>query len=358
VVNTLTVAAITGAMMLAARGARGRASITDAFFPLLMLHLGQSYNLLWSWGIHFVSSVALTLVLLVVIVRQEGALRPWPAAIAAAAILLLPLTGAGGLMMVVALTPWLIASAWFGSRTRRAHEPSWPIAVLRIAILGAAIEGLLYFVGYEEQEPWASGRATVFVSLKAAAQLLAYAFGPYAAKSWTASVLCVAAVLIPSAALAVIAVIRTDGAARVRALGLCLFGAGMVVLAPAIGWGRGAFGLHYRYVLLTTPALCWAYLLWEIHGRPIPRRVVQWALFLGLAAVLPQNAYWWGIWQADWKATHAAAVLRDIDDGLTSAALADRHAQFLLPWDKQQLVERIDMLRAARIGPWARVAGP
>ncbi len=157
VFNTLVVATITAAMILTARNIRGRASITDVFFPLLMMHLGHSYNLLWSWGIHYVSSVALTIVLLVVIVRQEGALRPWPAAFAVAAILLLPLTGAVGLMMDAVLAPWLLASARLGSRVRRAHEPLWPTVILWIAAVGAALEGVLYFVGYEAQEPWASG---------------------------------------------------------------------------------------------------------------------------------------------------------------------------------------------------------
>jgi hypothetical protein len=355
--NTVIVAGVTAAMMSTARQIRGRAAVTDVVFPLVMLHLGNSAHMLWAWGIQFVSTVALAVVMLVVIARQAGPLRPGPAALAAAALLLLPLTGAQGLIMAGALAPWVLACAWFGSRARRADESWWPPAILAIAVLGSVAEALLYFVGLVH-ESWASEPPGVAVAVKTAAKVLAYGFGPMAARWWPISVPGIAAVLFSSGALALVAVAREGGGARLRALGLCAFGAGLAALALAIGWGRGAFGIHHRYVLLAALGLCWAYFVWELYAKPAPRWITQWALVLVLVAVLPSTTYWYGIWVGDWHQTQARAVLRDIDAGMTPRQLADRHGDYFGASHKPHLAERIDMLRRARIEPWARVAAP
>jgi hypothetical protein len=51
-------------------------------------------------------------------------------------------------------------------------------------------------------------------------------------------------------------------------------------------------------------------------------------------------------------------VERDIDAGVTAEQLADRHGDFLMHWDHDELVRRIEFLREAGIGPVARVRPP
>src|SRR3990172_4597303 len=55
VFDTLALGAVAAAMILVARSLRdGRTSVADAFFPLLLLHLGNWDNLVWGWQIQFV----------------------------------------------------------------------------------------------------------------------------------------------------------------------------------------------------------------------------------------------------------------------------------------------------------------
>jgi hypothetical protein len=53
-------------------------------------------------------------------------------------------------------------------------------------------------------------------------------------------------------------------------MGLLLFLGAFTSLALAVGWGRsgdGPFvGFQSRYALLATPALCGAYLAWEVYA--------------------------------------------------------------------------------------------
>src|SRR5262249_51545051 len=76
VLSTLVVAAASAALILLMRRLRGRTSIADAFFPLVLMHLGHWENLLWSWQIQFVMSVGLVIGVLVVVAGASGPLSP------------------------------------------------------------------------------------------------------------------------------------------------------------------------------------------------------------------------------------------------------------------------------------------
>ena len=69
--DALALGAVAAGMILVARALRGgRTSVADAFFPLLLLHLGNWDNLVWGWQIQFVLPTALACAFLLVIVAR------------------------------------------------------------------------------------------------------------------------------------------------------------------------------------------------------------------------------------------------------------------------------------------------
>ncbi len=73
VFNALALSALAAAMVVAVRELRGgRTVLIDAFFPIVLLHLGHWPNLVWGWQIQYVLSVVLTGMLLLPVVRAPA----------------------------------------------------------------------------------------------------------------------------------------------------------------------------------------------------------------------------------------------------------------------------------------------
>src|SRR5690606_20336213 len=85
VFNILAIGAVAGAMVLAAQRLRGgRTRLTDAFFPIALLHLCHWENLLWSWQLSQVVPTLLACVLLLVFVTERDLSAPRPVALVGA----------------------------------------------------------------------------------------------------------------------------------------------------------------------------------------------------------------------------------------------------------------------------------
>ncbi|MCI0354869.1 MAG: hypothetical protein L0099_07515, partial [Acidobacteria bacterium] len=65
--NVISTALLALALAVAARRLRGRWSVTDAFFPLLLLNWGQGVNFIWGWQVEFYLSTVLAGIVLLVI---------------------------------------------------------------------------------------------------------------------------------------------------------------------------------------------------------------------------------------------------------------------------------------------------
>ena len=364
VANTLIMAAVAAAMIRTARRLRGdRTSVTDAFFPLALLHLGHWENLVWGWQLQFVLSTALVCTLLLVVVRDASPpLAPGRALVAALALLVLPLCGANGLIFALAMAPW---GLWVGVRQGRRRGDAaagarageaWAGRVLAAASVLAVLLVGLYFVGYERPS-WVPPNPGRRASLETALHFAAMALGPFASRAWQWIALGVVALLLPVGVLVARAAWRERGPERDRALGLFFFGGGTLVLTLAMGWGRAASvptqGMPDRYALLATPALCAAYFVALLYAPRVAARAVQWTLLAALAAVLPGNVREGLSWR-DWYVSGASAVERDIAAGVPRLELARRHRQYLLHWNESMLADRIAMLRAAGTGPFHR----
>jgi hypothetical protein len=110
IANTLMLGGLSLAMILTARRLRGgRTRVADAFFPLALLHLGHWENMVWGWQLQFVISTVLVCIWLLVIVRERLPLRPKIAVTAGLTVMLLPLSGANGLLLTPFVALWLAA---------------------------------------------------------------------------------------------------------------------------------------------------------------------------------------------------------------------------------------------------------
>jgi hypothetical protein len=352
VFNVLALAAVAATMILAARALRhGETRPSDAFFPLLLLHLGNWDNLVWGWQIQFVLPTVLACILLLIIIAPATVRSRGVSVAGALALICLPLSGANGLVLTPALAAWFAYTAW--TRRREAPSDRWAGSWLPGgAALIAALLCVVYFVGYQSS-PWNEPSPGLLASLQTSGKFLALSVGPAAASSWL-----IFGVLV---SLIMMICLVTLGAARrhwndeqLRILGLLAFFASVAVLALAVGWGRAgraaATGrMPSRYVLLAAPGLCAAYFTLLLFGNQWLRRAGPAALAILLALLFPFNTHL-GLGRRQWFGAGMAAFERDLASGASPEVLARRHHGFLLHWDEPLMVSSIRMLHDAGIG--------
>lgn len=353
VLDTLAVAALAAVMILVARRLRGgRTGLADVFFPLLLLQLGNWDNLVWGWQIQFVLPTVLAGVLLVVIAARPFSPAPRATAVAALALIGLPLSGANGLVFTPTLAAWLAYATWPRGATKPSRPNHWlPVGAAAIAVCLCAA----YFIGYESS-PWNQASPGPGATLTTTGKFLALSLGPAAAKRW---LLCggVAGLAFLVAIGLLIASYPRNREERLRILGLLAFFSAAAVLALAIGWGRAgraaATGrMPTRYVLLAAPGLCAVYFTGLLYGTAWTRRLFTGVLAAVLTLLFPFNTRV-GFERRAWFEAGFASFERDLHAGAPSEVLADRHHDFMLHWDESLMAVSIQRLHDARIGPFA-----
>jgi hypothetical protein len=370
--NAMVLAALAAAMLLIVRRLRGgRTRYVDAFFPLVVLHLGQMENVLWSWQIQFVVSAAVIVSLLLILVAARMPLSWSPALALGALLAALPLTGASGLPFVVPLVGGVAAFVWSGPlMDRRGTASHRRAGVLLCLGAGAALViTALYFVGYERPS-WTPENPGIVPTAKTTARFVAMGLGPaYNSGQFVTmglgptynalSALFVAGIIGSAFVVLVHRVLhgRQDPERR-RATALIGFLVGSVLLALSIGYGRAAlvprYGLPDRYALIAMPAMVAAWFAWERYGPARARVWVHGTILAALLVLLPFNIERGRQWR-DYYSTGMAAVEHDLDTGVPKAELVKRDGVFLMHWDPEGLARGMHMLRAERIGPFARL---
>jgi hypothetical protein len=359
--NITALSAISYAMIRVAQAVRGgRTKFADAFFPIVLLHLGNWENLFWSWQFSFVFPTALVCTVLLVLVSPQNLSAPGSAVIAGICLMLLPLCGANGLLFLPFLAPWFI---YYGFVRWRAVKTSGGRGGDGGFLIGSALVALLivglYLIGYE-RPAWTPPNPGIGKSLKAAAQFSALGFGPVARSFWKMSVIAAIGILLPSAGVAVLGVLRHHGPERRRSLGVLVFFCSVAVFALAMGWARAGVIPIYgswpiRYVLLAVPAFCTVFFVWELYGPEKLRTVVQSGLLIGMCLLIPFNTTH-GFWWRDWYLKCVDAIERDLAAGIPRSVLAKRHQEFLFhSIEPSELDGRIRMLQEAGIGPFAQL---
>lgn len=351
VFDTLALAALAAGMILVARRLRGRTSLADAFFPLLMLHLGNWDNLLWAWQIQFVLPTVLAGTVLLAIVARPTLATPWTACGGGLALVCLPLSGANGLLLAPPLAAWFIWQTWAGR-----GEPGAPAAFRRAAGLAGCLTLLLcglYFMGYESS-PWNAPSPGPGATLVTAGKFLGLSLGPVAAHAWLLFGGAVAFVFLCALVAAVLAL--ENPADRRRALGVLAFLAAALAMALAVGWGRAGRAaetgrMPSRYVLLAAPGMCAAYFALLLYGTARSRRLLPLGLAILAALLFPLNTRE-GLKRRDWFGAGMRAFEEDLDAGASAAALAREHHPFLLHWDEPLMVTGLRQLHEAGVGPF------
>lgn len=357
--NTVMVATLCLAMILTARLLRGgQTRLADAFFPLVLLHLGHWENMVWGWQIQFVISTILVGMWLLIIVQERWPLSPKAAVTAGLILILLPLSGANGIIFSLFVAFWLAAGTLL---YRREMTARW-LAPLLSACVGVSIALTgLYFVGYVHP-PWAPPNPGLGPTIVTGVRFVGMAFGPVGAgkiyPKWiTGGLTCAVAFLLLASSIIPLRRGLCDNrttSERSRAFGLLVFAAATVTFVLVMAWGRAGwvpdFGMPDRYALLSVPALCAAYFVWILYGRETIRDDIATVFAIAALAALPFNLLE-GYRYGEGYVIGMQAFERDLSNGLSWPELADRHYQFLFRWDHDGLIERMRMLHNARIGP-------
>lgn len=282
--NAVALSLISAAMIAAARRMRGRLSYCDAFFPLALLHWGQGRNLAEGFTINLVLPAVLGGVVLAVVsgCRRGQSLRA--CTVVGACLLLLPLCGAVGLLMVGPMALWLLYCA---RHYRREGRPAAGAAVALLGVAALALTGL-YFVGYESKHAEPPGAWPV---VRTTLQFVSASLGVGGRLAWPFSAIGVVGLGVATMALLARAWRRRIDRARV--FGLLMFGCSLALLAAGIGWGRAflsdAAGFANRYVTFAAPILCFAYFTWERYSRGTARAVVTMGLLVLVSLLVGFN---------------------------------------------------------------------
>jgi hypothetical protein len=326
--NILVLGAISFAMICVAKAKRGQQTLSDGFFPLLMLSWGHYENLLWSWQVTQVIPVVIVSALLLVIVI-DGCHLSFPRAIAVGLlVLLLPLCGVPGLVYVPAFAMWL---TFVAHTFRSSTEPhgNYRGLILLGFVIAAVSEIGLYLVGYQE-----AGRHVVQFdlreSLRTSVQFLTSGFGPGGERFWPYSGWAMLLVLLFTVAVLFLEVWRKGVSNASHARGLICFLVAVGTLALSVGLGRQGFGFTGRYFLIATPGLCCVYYAWAIVKRSFVSSAVPVLLFVLVALLTPINARAGLDYGRDYS-NRMESFRRDLLVGAPVSALLARHASALCP---------------------------
>ncbi|MCO5195855.1 MAG: hypothetical protein M9930_21565 [Anaerolineae bacterium] len=352
--NIATLALLAAAMMLAARRIRGYSHIADVFFPLLILHAGNWENLFWTWQLSFVVSIELVAVYLLILVLRPAMDRPIVALAAGVILLLLPLTGATGLLFVPLLAIWNAVCGW---RQWRKKGSALTIGLLWGASVTAGMVTLLYFVGYVHP-PWNPPNPGLLPSIVAAMQFLVLGWGPAAIPGWAVAFIVSAALVALTFGWLLLQLRRLNEPNRHQAIGILVFLSNMALFTVAMGYGRAAHIQRdnfwpLRYVLLSALTLCAVYFCWLIFGRLRWQMWIPTVMAVIIAAALVPN-HLLGLRWGDWYRDGMLAIENDIAAGTPVNIIAERHQEFLIHWwEPPQVEAKIRMLHAAGISEFA-----
>jgi hypothetical protein len=339
--------ALSLAMMLTARRLRGRTSIVDVFFPLLLLSVGNCATCLVTLA-HVLEGVIPCLALAVVLVNA-GNLTWKSTVLFGTCLLVLPLCGSGAVAYVPAFVFVLLSAAVI--RIRSGTPGMKRDAGLMFGFAAAAVcLVVLYFHGLEPRDlprqlPSVGSNFFGFFAMSVGAG------GRYAWQAVSAMVL----LFVVLAAGVLVRRLFSDTRNRLRAFALLGFLSSTVVVAFAVAWSRACLGpgaaLAYRFTVLATPVLCAAFFAFQLCERRSLGLGLQIALLALVIVVFPRNVQL-GMQAGGHEKAVSERVLRDVRRGVEPSRLAARN-RGLFPFQVPQwTAKRLEMLMHAEIEPF------
>ncbi|MBV9480026.1 MAG: hypothetical protein JO249_04630 [Acidobacteria bacterium] len=354
IANAVALGGLCLATILIARRLRGgQTRLADVFFPLVFLHLGHFENIFRGWQLQFIISASLACVWLLIIVDSRWPLSSKVAVIAGITLVLLPLSGGGGMIFTPFVVLWITAGVLL---FRKSMTARWIIPFEAACVFISIVLVIVYFVGYEFVTQTNPGVVAIII---ASARFVGMALGPAgAAKSITGVLFCGVAFLLLASMIIPLryGLLNTCPAERFRAFGLLIFAGAMATSTLAIGWGRAHWGEQDRYALISAPGLCAVYFAWILYGSESMRNRVTIIFAIAMLIALPFNIRR-GIFYREVYVAGMQAFEQDLRGGMSVKELAERHQKFLFGWvPLEQLVGEMRMLHQARMGPWKGTA--
>jgi hypothetical protein len=353
-VDLALLSGLAAALIAAARRLRGSTRAADAFFPLVLLSVGQHENLLWAVQVNFVLPVCLQGAALVLVAGAGEQLSVRRATAAGCCAVALPLCGMQGLVIGATLAAWLTYAGWRGGRA------AVVAAGFALATAGVVVA---YRVGYQPPVHETAPRLDAGAA-RYALRMLAVGWGPAAEEltpdeptPWPSPVGVATLALL---GLTIVRLVRAarDPRDRLAATGLLTLLAGLLVLAGGIAYGRAAFSggaVVNRYVTLMAPALCGCYLAWVRFGPPPAAGVIAGGMFLAAVAFAWPNAQA-GLTAGRDKLLVHSSIERDVYRGVPASVLAEQYGWFLFPFDHGQVPPAFAALRDRGVSPFHRLA--
>jgi hypothetical protein len=360
--NIILLGLLAAAFILAARKLRnGRSIFADTLFPIALLSLGNWENLYWSWQVTQVATIALTCILLLLIVTINEKMQPVAMIAAGAVLILLPLSGATGLLWLPISLLFFTYYGWHcrqeapkGSRTRRAAE------FLLLAVVVSLLITSIYLVGLRQPE-WMPPNPGILPSLYAVMQFLALGIGPIARSAWFPAIAITLLIFVSTAVILAHAGYRFLGTKEeMRVMGLLAFFGNGLFFALATGFGRaGVIGSRpgwmmwpIRYAQFVAPLLFTAYFAWLLY---LPRRFAKLtatALALLLLLLIPLNtviAYGWHFSTSE----RDEQIMAHIRAGVPTEDIATKFRDYLWSWAAPgQLEENLRWLKDGGFPPF------
>ena len=349
--NAAMMSAAAAAMLLLARKVRGSTRITDSVLPLSILSMSQSETLTIGFALNLILTAWISYELIAMTILA-GRRSPGVLAVKFGLILvLLPLVGGSGLVMVPPLALWLIGFLfrgwWSGSEPGRAAKA---IGVGLLTATSALVA--LYLSSYVKptHHPSAPSLAAVLsTTLQCLSVLISPDLGPY----WKAAGLLVASLSVVTLLRLTIVGVQVP-TERPRAIGLIaiilsLLGTSVAVGVSRSGLGYGS-GLADRYVTIMAPLLSTIYMAWLTYV-PARRRQSYFAgllvLFVLMVPLNCQNAMHRG------RAVRRVEqhVVRSLKIKVPASLIASQACPGLYP-SQDDIYKSFRMLKTARIGPY------
>ncbi len=355
-ISVLAVGAVAFAMLWTARRLRGRLSFSDCFFPLALLNFGQGINFFWWWVFNHILAPLMACSLLLILLLGGKQPTAKSAVLAGTCLVLLALSGPGGLPYVLALAIWLSYRAvGYWRSPSEPHATRDCLLVMGVTLLAVTLVGL-YFVGLAVGRLDVSLRSTLETSI----QVLSISLGPAVRPYWRLAGSALLTLLLLSVAVLVLAWLK-EPEERPRALGLLLFIGGTAALLLAVGRARGARGgenaLSGIYLNMALPALCCVYFIWILYGKPRIKSLVQMGLFAATCFFFSTNSaigFWWG----KNHNLQGRAFEQDLRAGVPPFILAERHVVFLDPStnDIEGMTLRLRQMQQAGVSQFRHMA--
>jgi len=352
-VNIAILAACAAGLIHFMRRLRGYTDYTDAFFPLLMLHLGQAENLIWAFQITFVFGTGLA-ILILCLLATPGRLSFRSGMLLASCAVLCPLVGGNGLGLVPAVFLCVLVVAWEswqGSPKQRRQA----VGILALGVVSVVVAAL-YFVRYTRpaKHPF---NPNIDAMLQGALRIMGMGLGA-ATKLYWPQIKTPLAVALASTGLVLGAITFFARNGRVRALRLLLFAGALLSVALGIAWARTAVAwdaiLVSRYATLAAPLWCTVYLVFQLCFNKSLRTFAHTLLFLTAGVLFVKNREL-GIQEAVRLNNIRSALVQDVLAGKTVSEIVERHHKAMTYAGPEVFAERLRMLRKHGVGVFTQM---